>query len=79
MIGVFGQYPIHKGDSVKGDNPSHLVDGQMEDDILQAAIIAVTAFFRFLELALIIKISDVFIQVSRFYYVPLFFVGVVVK
>lgn len=51
----------------------------MEDDILQAAIIAVTAFFRFLELALVIKISDVFIQVSRFYYVPLFFVGVVVK
>ncbi|XP_034223743.1 protein SHOOT GRAVITROPISM 6 isoform X1 [Prunus dulcis] len=46
VIGVFGQYPIHKGDSVKGDNPSHLVDGQMENDILQAAIIAVTAFFR---------------------------------
>ncbi|PQQ19778.1 protein SHOOT GRAVITROPISM 6 [Prunus yedoensis var. nudiflora] len=45
-IGIFGQYPILKGDSVKGDNPSHLVDSQMEDDILQAAIIAVTAFFR---------------------------------
>ncbi|KAB2620850.1 protein SHOOT GRAVITROPISM 6 [Pyrus ussuriensis x Pyrus communis] len=46
VISVLDQYPILKGDSEKGENPSHLVDGQMEDDILQAAIIAVTAFFR---------------------------------
>ncbi|TQE07856.1 hypothetical protein C1H46_006505 [Malus baccata] len=46
VISVLDQYPILKGDSEKGENPSHLVDGQLEDDILQAAIIAVTAFFR---------------------------------
>jgi hypothetical protein len=35
----------------KGDNSSHLADGQIEDDILQAAMIALTAFFRFVPLA----------------------------
>nr|POE91853.1 protein shoot gravitropism 6 [Quercus suber] len=46
VIFVFSQPPILRGDSRKGENSSHLVDGQMEDDVLQAAIFALTAFFR---------------------------------
>ncbi|KAM3689336.1 hypothetical protein ACB098_09G040300 [Castanea mollissima] len=46
VIFVLSQPPILRGDSRKGENSSHLVDGQMEDDILQAAIFALTAFFR---------------------------------
>nr|POE73538.1 protein shoot gravitropism 6 [Quercus suber] len=40
------QPPILRGDSRKGENSSHLVDGQMKDDVLQAAIFALNAFFR---------------------------------
>ncbi|PRQ43676.1 putative condensin complex subunit 1 [Rosa chinensis] len=46
VICVLDQYPILRADSEKGDYSSHSVDGQMEDDILQATIIALTAFFR---------------------------------
>ncbi|KAG6693496.1 hypothetical protein I3842_09G003400 [Carya illinoinensis] len=46
VIFSLSQTPILKGDSRKGENSSHLVDGQIEEDILQAAIFALTAFFR---------------------------------
>ncbi|XP_059462470.1 protein SHOOT GRAVITROPISM 6 isoform X2 [Corylus avellana] len=46
VIFVLSQTPIIKGDSRKGENSGHLVDGQIEHDILQAAIFALTAFFR---------------------------------
>ena len=55
MIFVLSQTPILKGDSRKGENLNHLVDGQIEDDILQAAIFALTAFFRSLKLTTFIK------------------------
>lgn len=50
VIIVLSQTPILKGDSKKGENSTHLVDGQIEDDILQAAIFALTAFFRYNQL-----------------------------
>ncbi|KAK7838488.1 protein shoot gravitropism 6 [Quercus suber] len=46
VIFVLSQPPILRGDSRKGENSSHLVDGQMKDDVLQAAIFALNAFFR---------------------------------
>lgn len=46
VIFAFSQTPIIRGDSRKGENSSHFVDGQIEEDILQAAIFALTAFFR---------------------------------
>ncbi|KAK1562913.1 hypothetical protein Q3G72_018949 [Acer saccharum] len=46
LISVLNQTPIPKGDTEKGDISSHLVDTQMDDDILQATILALTAFFR---------------------------------
>ncbi|XP_041024886.1 protein SHOOT GRAVITROPISM 6 isoform X2 [Juglans microcarpa x Juglans regia] len=46
VIFSLSQTPILRGDSRKGENSSHLVDGQIEEDILQAAIFALTAFFR---------------------------------
>ncbi|XP_042943594.1 protein SHOOT GRAVITROPISM 6 isoform X4 [Carya illinoinensis] len=46
VIFSLSQTPILKGDSRKGENSSHPVDGQIEEDILQAAIFALTAFFR---------------------------------
>lgn len=46
VIFVLSQTPIIKGDSRKGENSGHLVDGQIENDILQAAIFSLTAFFR---------------------------------
>ncbi|KAK3226648.1 hypothetical protein Dsin_006510 [Dipteronia sinensis] len=46
LISVLNQTPIPKGDTEKGDISSLLVDTQMDDDILQATILALTAFFR---------------------------------
>lgn len=46
LISFLNQTPVAKCDLEKGDNSSHLADGQIEDDILQAAMIALTAFFR---------------------------------
>ncbi|XP_050380129.1 protein SHOOT GRAVITROPISM 6 isoform X2 [Argentina anserina] len=46
VICVLDQYPILKADSEKGDYSSPSVDGQMEDEVLHAAIIALTTFFR---------------------------------
>ncbi|KAK9985619.1 hypothetical protein SO802_030570 [Lithocarpus litseifolius] len=46
VIFVLSQPPILRGDSRKGENSSHLVDGQMKDDVLQAASFALNAFFR---------------------------------
>ncbi|KAF9680217.1 hypothetical protein SADUNF_Sadunf06G0098200 [Salix dunnii] len=46
LISFLNQTPVAKCDLEKGDNSTHLADGQIEDDILQAAMIALTAFFR---------------------------------
>ncbi|KAJ6746742.1 MAESTRO-RELATED HEAT DOMAIN-CONTAINING [Salix koriyanagi] len=46
LISFLNQTPVAKCDLEKGDNSGHLADGQIEDDILQAAMIALTAFFR---------------------------------
>ena len=47
VICVLDQTPVLKGDSEKkAENSSHIVDGQLENDVLQAAIIALTAFLR---------------------------------
>ena len=48
VISVLSQSPIVKDDPEKGDSSSHRVDSHIEDNILQAAIFALTAFFRFL-------------------------------
>ena len=55
VIFVFSQPPILRGDSRKGENSSHLVDGQMEDDVLQTSTFALNAFFRSVQLAAFIK------------------------
>ncbi|WJZ93744.1 hypothetical protein VitviT2T_012661 [Vitis vinifera] len=46
VISVLSQSPIVKDDPEKGDSSSHRVDSHIEDNILQAAIFALTAFFR---------------------------------
>ncbi|POO01806.1 Coatomer beta subunit [Trema orientale] len=46
VICVLDQTPVLRGDSEKADNSGQLVDGQVDGNILQAAIIALTAFFR---------------------------------
>ncbi|XP_015574858.1 protein SHOOT GRAVITROPISM 6 isoform X1 [Ricinus communis] len=46
LTSVLNQSPVIKGDLEKGDSSSHFADGQIEDDILQAAVLALTAFFR---------------------------------
>ncbi|KAM6568771.1 hypothetical protein CsatB_016756 [Cannabis sativa] len=46
VIGVLKQIPVLRGDSEKAENSSQLLDGQIDGNILQAAIIALTAFFR---------------------------------
>ncbi|XP_061964637.1 protein SHOOT GRAVITROPISM 6 isoform X5 [Populus nigra] len=46
LISFLNQTPVVKSDLEKGDNSSYLADGKIEDDILQAAMIALTAFFR---------------------------------
>ncbi|KAL6987296.1 Protein SHOOT GRAVITROPISM 6 [Sarracenia purpurea var. burkii] len=38
--------PVLKGDLEKGESSSHSTDGHIDNDILQAAIFALTAFFR---------------------------------
>ncbi|XP_024022984.1 protein SHOOT GRAVITROPISM 6 [Morus notabilis] len=46
VICVLKQTPVPKGDSEKAENSSESVDGQIDSNILQAAMIALTAFFR---------------------------------
>lgn len=46
VISILKQTPVPKGDSEKAENSSEFVDGQIDSNILQAAIIALTAFFR---------------------------------
>lgn len=46
VISVLNQTPILKTDSDKVDNSSLFVEVHIEDDILQASIVALTAFFR---------------------------------
>ncbi|KAL5546037.1 hypothetical protein UlMin_005724 [Ulmus minor] len=46
VINVLSETPVLRGDSDKTDNSSHFVDGQTDDNILHAAIIALTSFFR---------------------------------
>ncbi|XP_044471670.1 protein SHOOT GRAVITROPISM 6 isoform X2 [Mangifera indica] len=46
LISALNQSPVLKGDKEKGEISSHFADTQMDDDILQAAILAFTAFFR---------------------------------
>ncbi|XAR69166.1 hypothetical protein NMG60_11000655 [Bertholletia excelsa] len=46
IISVLNQMPLYKGELDKGDSNTNLIDGQVDNDILQAAIFALTAFFR---------------------------------
>ncbi|XP_050226540.1 protein SHOOT GRAVITROPISM 6 [Mercurialis annua] len=46
LTSVLNQSFIMKGDTEKGDSSSHFADGQIENDVLQAAMLALTAFFR---------------------------------
>ncbi|KAL6141890.1 hypothetical protein ACLB2K_060176 [Fragaria x ananassa] len=46
VICVLDQYPVLKADSEKGDYSSPSVDGHIDDEVLHAAIVALTAFFR---------------------------------
>ncbi|KAH9723102.1 protein SHOOT GRAVITROPISM 6 [Citrus sinensis] len=46
LISALNQTPFVKGDMEKGDYSSHSADTWIDDDILQAAILALTAFFR---------------------------------
>ncbi|XP_058207900.1 protein SHOOT GRAVITROPISM 6 isoform X3 [Rhododendron vialii] len=46
LISVLDQMPVLKGDLEKGDGSSHSTDGHIDNDTLQAAILALTAFFR---------------------------------
>uniref|UniRef100_A0A2P2LR37 Protein SHOOT GRAVITROPISM 6 isoform X2 n=1 Tax=Rhizophora mucronata TaxID=61149 RepID=A0A2P2LR37_RHIMU len=46
LISVLNQAPVVKGDLIKGDSHSLLMEAVIGDDILQAAIFALTAFFR---------------------------------
>ncbi|KAJ0027548.1 hypothetical protein Pint_35765 [Pistacia integerrima] len=46
LISALNQSPVLKGDREKGEISSHFADTQIDDDILQAAILAITAFCR---------------------------------
>ncbi|CAK9157688.1 unnamed protein product [Ilex paraguariensis] len=46
VISVLNDKPTLKSNLEKGENSSYSVDSSIEDDILQAAIVALTAFFR---------------------------------
>ncbi|XP_010546529.1 PREDICTED: protein SHOOT GRAVITROPISM 6 isoform X2 [Tarenaya hassleriana] len=46
LISVLNQNSLVKGDAHKGENSSSAGETQIEEDILQAAIFALTAFFR---------------------------------
>ncbi|KAL3532002.1 hypothetical protein ACH5RR_005523 [Cinchona calisaya] len=46
VIGIVNQTPLLKGDLGKGESPSQSVDSNAVEDVLQAAVIALTAFFR---------------------------------
>ncbi|XP_071908326.1 protein SHOOT GRAVITROPISM 6-like isoform X2 [Coffea arabica] len=45
VIAIVNQTPLLKGDLGRGETPSHSGDTQLED-VLQAAVVALTAFFR---------------------------------
>ena len=47
LISVLDQTRVTKSDPGKGENSSLLSETQLEDEILQAAIFALTAFFRY--------------------------------
>ncbi|PSS04621.1 Protein SHOOT GRAVITROPISM like [Actinidia chinensis var. chinensis] len=46
VMSVLNQIPVLSGDLEKGGTSGHSTDGHIANDILQAAIFAVTAFFR---------------------------------
>ncbi|CAI9097916.1 OLC1v1034435C1 [Oldenlandia corymbosa var. corymbosa] len=46
VIDIVNQTPLLKSDSSKGENSSHVGDTHVLEDVLQAAVIALTAFFR---------------------------------
>ncbi|GFS45715.1 ARM repeat superfamily protein [Actinidia rufa] len=46
VMSVLNQIPVLNGDLEKGGTSGHSTDGHIDNDILQAAIFAVTAFFR---------------------------------
>lgn len=48
LISILNRSSLVKGDSHKGENTSSSSEIHIEDDILQAAIFALTAFFRYL-------------------------------
>ncbi|XP_047333371.1 protein SHOOT GRAVITROPISM 6 isoform X2 [Impatiens glandulifera] len=46
VISVLNEMPLPKGDQEKGDDSNNPSDSHIEHDVLQAAIVALTAFFR---------------------------------
>lgn len=63
--------PVLKGDLEKGDGSSHSTDGHIDNDTLQAAILALTAFFRFLSnciLELLILMYSILNMAMRCFY-----------
>ncbi|XP_038697854.1 protein SHOOT GRAVITROPISM 6 isoform X2 [Tripterygium wilfordii] len=46
LISILSQSSVPKGDFDRGDGSGHFSDGQIENDTLQAAMFALTAFFR---------------------------------
>lgn len=46
LICALDQSPVLRGDLEKAESSSHFAETKLEDDILQAAIFAMTAFFR---------------------------------
>ncbi|KAH7690564.1 Armadillo-like helical-containing protein [Dioscorea alata] len=46
VVSVLDRMPVGKGDADKVENTSHFTEVTSEEDILQAAVLALTAFFR---------------------------------
>ncbi|KAG6403788.1 hypothetical protein SASPL_136020 [Salvia splendens] len=46
IISILNDRPIFQGDSVKGENSNNVGESSVEDNVLHAAMIALTAFFR---------------------------------
>ncbi|KAL2487315.1 Protein SHOOT GRAVITROPISM 6 [Abeliophyllum distichum] len=46
VTSVLNQTPTLRRDSGKGENPSNYIESHVKDDVFQAAVIALTAFFR---------------------------------
>ncbi|XP_057785671.1 protein SHOOT GRAVITROPISM 6 isoform X1 [Salvia miltiorrhiza] len=46
IISILNERPIFRGDSVKGENSHNVGESNVEDNVLHAAVIALTAFFR---------------------------------